>query len=207
MVHCHCSTSQTSSSSSLFSTHSPGSRQPNHLRNSWLGRQPQQQAPQPASPGSQLAYAARPSRLLTSSVPIIHRNVCVAAHHRHEEQDLPVSLYWPYKNLPPDGQTRTEKEESCNPEEKFCQTPMHVFERACKACTGTGSISSNSRGRRRTASYVCTICHGLGYVRHTSSRFMPPSLNNGSGDFTIGRPVPPPPEEDDKKRKYRSLRR
>ncbi len=224
---------------------------------------------------------------------------------------------------------------------------MHVFERACKACTGTGSISSNSRGRRRTASYVCTICHGLGqllmqtqhvttsvwalalccsehmctqmphasqlqpgintsmsasvtvhpsqcslnvspprlvyhmphhnkaanavmlmpfvsavtswdnpvcankscnaqnmllrppciacmlrcriavllgagqhselfassacyhagYVRHTSSRFMPPNLNNGSGDFTIGRPVPPPPDEDDKKRKYRSLRR
>jgi hypothetical protein len=36
---------------------------------------------------------------------------------------------------------------------------------------------------------------------------MPPNLNNGSGDFTIGRPVPPPPEEDDKKRKYRSLRR
>jgi len=46
-----------------------------------------------------------------------------------------------------------------------------------------------------------------GYVRHTSSRFMPPDLNNGSGDYTIGRPVPPPPEEDDKKKKYRSLRR
>lgn len=46
-----------------------------------------------------------------------------------------------------------------------------------------------------------------GYVRHTSSRFMPPELNNGSGDYTLGRPVPPPPEDDDKKKKYRGLRR
>ena len=143
MVHCHCSTSQTSSSSLLFSTHSPGYRQPNHHRNSWLGRQPQQHAPQPASVGSQIAYAASASRLFTSSVPNSHRNVSVAAHHRyvdsvssclaqnacdsrlwlaesyvayrHEDQDLPVSLYWPYKNLPPDGQVCVCPSQCCCP--------------------------------------------------------------------------------------------
>ncbi len=138
MVHCHCSTFQTSSSSLLFSTHSPGYRQPNHHRHSWLGRQPQQQAPQPASVGSQVAYAASASRLLTSSVPSLRRNVSVAAHHRYvdsvsspifyesrvwlaesdvahrlEDQDLPVSLYWPYKNLPPDGQVCVCQSQCC----------------------------------------------------------------------------------------------
>ena len=143
MVHCHCSTFQTSSSSLLFSTHSPGYRQLSHHRNSWLGRQPQQQASQPASVGSQVAYAASASRLLTSSVPNVHRNVSVAAHHRyvdsvyscsalisydsrlwlaesdvarrHEDQDLPVSLYWPYKNLPPDGQVCVYQSQCCCP--------------------------------------------------------------------------------------------
>lgn len=142
MVHCHCSTSQSSSASPLFSTHSPGYRQPNH-RNSWLVKQPQQQAPQPAFVSSQIAYAASASRVLTHSIPYIHRNVSVAAHHRyvdgvysrlaliscefrlwvaesnaahsHEDQDLPVSLYWPYKNLPPDGQVSVCQSHCCCP--------------------------------------------------------------------------------------------
>lgn len=206
MVHCRCSTAPHCASNLSFSTSSVCLSHSSHSHSS-LRRQLQHTAQQPVLSSSQSAYAASASRLLSVSDPSPRRDVSTAAHHRNEDQDLPVSLYWPYKNLPPDGQTRTEKEESCNPEEKYCQTPMHVFERACKACTGTGSISSNSRGRRRTASHVCTVCHGLGYVRHTSSRFMPPELNNGSGDYTLGRPVPSPPEDDEKKKKYRGLRR
>lgn len=45
-----------------------------------------------------------------------------------------------------------------------------------------------------------------GYVRHTTSRIIPSSLNNGTGDYTLGRPVPPAPlegeEEGAKKRKF-----
>lgn len=206
MVHCHCSTVH--SSSPNLPVNIPvagvGLRLPSH-RHSLIGKQLPKQAQQNGLKGSQTGLAASASRAVTRVIP--RRSVSTAAHHSNADQDLVVSLYWPYKNLPPDGKTRLENEEQCNPEERSCQTPMHVFERACKACTGTGSISSNTRGRRRIASYTCTICHGLGYVRHTSSRFMPPDLNNGSGDFTIGRPVPPPPETDDKKRKYRGLRR
>ena len=47
-----------------------------------------------------------------------------------------------------------------------------------------------------------------GFVRYTTSRFMPPAgLNNGSGDFTLARPVPPPPEDKPKKRSWRDFRR
>ena len=51
--------------------------------------------------------------------------------------------------------------------------------------------------------YDC-LCVYAGYVRHTSSRFIPPNLNNGTGDYTLGRPVPPPvsEEEEGKKRKF-----
>ncbi|KAL3136660.1 hypothetical protein ABBQ38_005901 [Trebouxia sp. C0009 RCD-2024] len=173
-------------------------------RHTCFGRHLLQQSLRNSFAGTQIAFAAR------HSLVILSRRRCVAAaaqHRADDDDDLTVSLYWPYKNLPPDGKTRTEHEELCNPEERSCQTPMHVYERACKTCQGTGSISSNTRGRRRTFSYVCLRCQGIGFVRHTSSRFMPPGLNNGSGDYTIGRPVPPPPEEEDKKRKYRSLRR
>lgn len=150
-------------------------------------------------------HSTQPSIAFTHANCGRRRDISASAHSsKHGDSDLPVSLYWPYKNLPPDGKTRTEGEELCNPEERSCQTPMHVFERKCKPCTGTGMISSNTRGRRRVSSYTCPICHGLGYVRHTSSRFIPPNLNNGTGDYTLGRPVPIPPteQEEGKKRKF-----
>ncbi|KAL3145503.1 hypothetical protein ABBQ32_003327 [Trebouxia sp. C0010 RCD-2024] len=127
--------------------------------------------------GTQIAFAARHSLVIHGR----RRSVAAAAQHRaDDDDDLTVSLYWPYKNLPPDGKTRTEHEELCNPEERSCQTPMHVYERACKTCQGTGTISSNTRGRRRTFSYVCLRCQGIGEQLSHCLPHQHTGNNNGS---------------------------
>ncbi|KAK9804324.1 hypothetical protein WJX72_006761 [[Myrmecia] bisecta] len=107
----------------------------------------------------------------------------------HNGKDpLPLSLFSPYKDLPPDGKTRSEKDESCNPEERSCQTPIHTWESKCKACQGTGSVRSSGGRRGRHSSFTCISCHGIGFVRRVSSRIQP-DLNGGDGpDFTLARP-------------------
>lgn len=136
MVHCHCSTApHCASNLSLFTSSVCLPHSSHSHSHSWLRRQLQHTAQQPVFLSSQSAYAASASRLLSLSDPSPRRDVSTAAHHRSaisvcqykclrpetalhkhyspscnvnrsEDQDLPVSLYWPYKNLPPDGQVR-----------------------------------------------------------------------------------------------------
>ncbi|CAK0785987.1 hypothetical protein CVIRNUC_009200 [Coccomyxa viridis] len=104
----------------------------------------------------------------------------------HKEEGLPASLFAPYKGeLPVDGKTLTEKEEFCDPMERNCQTPMHVWESKCTACYGSGTVSFSSRRGRRTSA-TCASCTGMGFVRRTSSRLIP-DLNGQH--MTIGRPI------------------
>lgn len=120
---------------------------------------------------------------------------------RHRRDDaMPLSLYSPYRNLPTEGRTQSEGDESCNPMERSCQTPIYVWESDCKMCYGSGTITSYSGRRRgnRRASSTCPACHGLGCVRKTSSRIMP-DVNGGNGQYTAGRP--PSKQADDAKGK------
>lgn len=112
---------------------------------------------------------------------------------------LPLSLYNPYRNLPTEGRTQSEGDEFCDPMERSCQTPMHVWESNCTMCYGTGTVTSYSGRRRSNRRYssTCPGCHGLGAVRKTSSRMMP-DVNGGNGQYTAGRP---PAKIDDSKGK------
>jgi hypothetical protein len=87
------------------------------------------------------------------------------------------------------------QETSCDPEERRCRTPIHVWEARCSSCTGTGTARSRatrSRGSRRSpyrSGCVCMMCHGLGYVRHSTTRWESVPYVNGNGpNTTIGRP-------------------
>ncbi|KAK9902175.1 hypothetical protein WJX75_006913 [Coccomyxa subellipsoidea] len=103
----------------------------------------------------------------------------------HKDEGLPASLFAPYKDLPGDGRTLTEREETCDPMERNCQVPMHVWESKCRACHGSGTVTSyGRRGKRSSGS--CPSCTGMGYVRRTSSRLIP-DLNGDGKHMTIGR--------------------
>jgi len=89
-------------------------------------------------------------------------------------------------------QTQTLAEEACDPMERNCQIPMHVWESPCGACGGNGSSRSSSavraaRGRGRVRSSfsttysTCVACSGVGYVRFTTARLGPPRGLNGGG--------------------------
>lgn len=84
------------------------------------------------------------------------------------------------------------QEAKCNPEVERCHTPIHVWEARCTACDGTGTARSyTSHGRHRLVC-VCLLCHGLGYVRHSTTHQHTVPYVNGSGpNTTIGRPPPP----------------
>lgn len=124
-------------------------------------------------------------------VGISNGNGSGAHHDRHDA--LPLSLYHAYVNLPCDGKTRSEQDEACDPNTRDCQTPMHIWETNCKKCSGTGTVASyrggrgrGGRGARRLL-YTCPTCHGVGCVRHTSTRILP-DVNGGNGQYTAGRP-------------------
>lgn len=106
-------------------------------------------------------------------------------HTFPRSEGLPLSLYTPYRDLPPDGKTLTEREETCNPQEAECKTPAHVYEAECAMCNGTGVVMSKIKGKKRPC--TCMLCHGLGYVRRTTSRFIP-SVNCVGPNLTINRP-------------------
>ncbi|CAD7697854.1 unnamed protein product [Ostreobium quekettii] len=84
-------------------------------------------------------------------------------------------------------QTQTERELECDPMHQTCQTPSYVYEDECSLCKGTGQMKSNHKGRHRL--YSCTLCSGLGYVRRTTSRFIP-NVNGTGPKMTLGRPKP-----------------
>lgn len=121
----------------------------------------------------------------------------VAAHGGTANGDgklrhLPSSLFAAFPKLPPDGSTLTPEEMKCDPDAERCRTPIHVWESKCSACAGTGtSRGRSSRGRRGSVA-VCLLCHGVGYVRHSSTRASTVPYVNGTGPHTtIGRPPPP----------------
>lgn len=100
-------------------------------------------------------------------------------------EGLPLSLFHPYKGVPPEGTTLPLDEERCDPEEELCRTPLHVYEARCTACSGTGWARAPTNGRRGQLS-VCMVCHGLAYVRRTTSRFCP---DDPDKHLTIARPL------------------
>ncbi|GBF90286.1 hypothetical protein Rsub_02392 [Raphidocelis subcapitata] len=102
-------------------------------------------------------------------------------------EGLPLSLFHPYSRLPPEGSTLMREDELCDPQESICKTPSHTYEAECLVCSGTGWARNASNGRRGTLG-TCILCHGLGYVRRTTARFVPDS----DASLTIGRTAPPP---------------
>jgi hypothetical protein len=158
-----------------------------------LGRQQQQQQQQP----SQKQQAPASAVMSGNGVAAQQKGQVKARAKPNKDDGVPLSLYYPFAKLPPDGKTRTDDDENCDPMERSCQTAMYTWETKCKACQGSGNVTRKSRGRSRSAasSYTCVVCHGIGYVRQTSSRLQPPDVNNGTGDMTLGRPVPPPRDE------------
>jgi len=68
----------------------------------------------------------------------------------------------------------SEADETCDPFLENCRTPAYVYEEKCGSCSGTGAARLLARRRgghsshRRTLS-TCCICHGLGYVRVTTT--------------------------------------
>uniref|UniRef100_A0A7S3UG78 Uncharacterized protein n=1 Tax=Picocystis salinarum TaxID=88271 RepID=A0A7S3UG78_9CHLO len=95
---------------------------------------------------------------------------------------LPISMFKPCGELPPEGKTRLHKDESCNPLEGNCQEVYHVWESTCRTCMGIGDVK-DLKGHWST----CPACNGIGCVRLSSSRLVP-LLNGSSGpDFTLGR--------------------
>jgi len=102
------------------------------------------------------------------------------SQNKRGESGLPSSLYVPFEKLPPEGRAIDIADETCNPEERRCRTAIYVWERKCKACYGTGIVTSSSRRGNRT-SYACLSCHGLGYVRRASTTEIP---DLESGDAT-----------------------
>ncbi|KAL4430329.1 hypothetical protein ABPG77_002135 [Micractinium sp. CCAP 211/92] len=117
------------------------------------------------------------------------------ANGNGKQHHLPSSLFASFPKLPPDGSTLTPEEMKCDPDMEHCRTPIHVWESKCRVCAGTGTARSQSSRRRRSVVAVCLLCHGLGYVRHSSTRAATVPYVNGTGPHTtIGRP---PPEERD----------
>lgn len=105
---------------------------------------------------------------------------------------MPSSLFTNFPKLPPDGSTLTPEEARCNPEVERCHTPIHVWEARCTACGGSGTSRSYSSHSRHRLVAVCLLCHGLGYVRHSTTHTDTVPYVNGSGpNTTIGRPPPP----------------
>lgn len=95
---------------------------------------------------------------------------------------LPLSMFKPCGELPPEGKTRLHKDESCDPLEGNCQEVYHVWESTCRTCLGVGDVK-DLKGHWST----CPACNGIGCVRLSSSR-LAPLLNGSSGpDFTLGR--------------------
>lgn len=88
------------------------------------------------------------------------------------DEGLQLSIFHPYKKLPPEGVTVPLEEEMCDPETETCKTPLHVYEARCVHCYGTGWSRLPSNGRRGHLA-TCVVCHGLGYVRRTTARFTP----------------------------------
>eukprot|EP01025_Chloroclados_australasicus_P021611 TRINITY_DN2269_c0_g1_i1.p2 TRINITY_DN2269_c0_g1~~TRINITY_DN2269_c0_g1_i1.p2 ORF type:complete len:216 (+),score=5.28 TRINITY_DN2269_c0_g1_i1:148-795(+) len=131
-------------------------------------------------------------QLLTISRTQPEKNTGLNDHFPPEE-GLPLSMYSRFEQLPPDGKLQTEQEETCDPFTQRCQTPTFVYESKCRACTGTGMIASGSSRRGRHTLYTCMHCHGLGYVRRTTTRFIPPLNGDENGDvLTLGRNVDRP---------------
>ncbi|KAI8469885.1 MAG: hypothetical protein J3K34DRAFT_269319 [Monoraphidium minutum] len=96
---------------------------------------------------------------------------------RRRSEGLHLSLFHPYRALPPEGATLHPEEEACDPQERACKTPAHTYEARCGACSNTGwarGAGSASSGRRGNL-HTCVVCHGLGYVRRTTARFCPDS--------------------------------
>lgn len=95
---------------------------------------------------------------------------------------LPLSMFKPCGELPPEGKTRLLKDETCDPLEGICQEVYHVWESTCRTCLGVGDVK-DLKGHWST----CPACSGIGCVRLSSSRLLP-MLNGAAGpDFTVGR--------------------
>lgn len=79
-----------------------------------------------------------------------------------------MSLLVKFPNVPEDGYTLSEYDRSCDVTEKFCKTPVHVWEIHCPECRSAGKVPVHRKRKNRILS-VCPRCSGLGFVRYVSS--------------------------------------
>lgn len=98
---------------------------------------------------------------------------------------LPLSMYHPYAHLPEEGQVIEGEPHHAWSRVK---TPIYTYEAKCVCCCGTGFIKNHANGRRASLA-ACLVCHGLGYVRCTTSRFAPKA---GPDTHTLARPPAKP---------------
>ena len=73
----------------------------------------------------------------------------------------------------------------CSLKHALPHTQLHVWERPCGACNGSGFASSSSHRRKSkySSTSVCMLCQGIGLVRCSSTRLLP-HLGDGSGDVS-----------------------
>jgi hypothetical protein len=81
---------------------------------------------------------------------------------------LAISLLTKVPNIPPEGYTLSEYDRSCDTQESFCRTPIHVWEVHCPECSATGKVPLRRKGKNRIL-VVCPRCSGLRFVRYISS--------------------------------------
>ncbi|GIL84849.1 hypothetical protein Vretimale_9676 [Volvox reticuliferus] len=99
---------------------------------------------------------------------------------------LPLSMFTPYKQLPPEGEVVPAVDAACDPTVQKCKTLVYTYESRCISCSGTGFVKRSYGNSRRASLCTCLPCHGLGYVRRTTTRFVP-DLSDSGGVFTMGR--------------------
>ncbi|KAK9807420.1 hypothetical protein WJX73_003941 [Symbiochloris irregularis] len=112
-------------------------------------------------------------------------------HSHRREEGVQLSLFSPFPKLPPDGQVITDAEAQCDPYHSNCKTACNVWESKCKACFGTGQcVSGSSRRGGHRSLHTCLMCHGIGFVRRSSTTVIPDISNDNNA--TLGREPPAP---------------
>ena len=65
---------------------------------------------------------------------------------------LSMSLLVKFPNVPEDGYTLSEYDRSCDVTEKFCKTPVHVWEIHCPECRAAGKVPVHRKRKNRILS-------------------------------------------------------
>ncbi|KAJ9517761.1 hypothetical protein QJQ45_004074 [Haematococcus lacustris] len=91
-----------------------------------------------------------------------------------------LSLFMPYKQLPPEGRMIDKLEEECDPYERNCRVSCSTYLPShCSAALYDVAIAALSERLCVTIADTDIRCHGVGHVRHVSG-LHPSELHDGS---------------------------